>query len=93
MEERTIFFPNRERNDQFMNRAGRCVTISQRLKAQPITESPTMRSFVVNFITIPAAFKTVRCKRRAQLWSRQASIIIDLTTVALRHGWHCPPRV
>ena len=72
---------------------GRCVTISQRLKAQPITESPIMRSFVVNFITIPTAFKTVRCKRRAQLWNRQASIIIDLTTVALRHGWHCPPRV
>jgi hypothetical protein len=93
MEERTFFFPNRERNDRFMNRAGGCVTISQRLKAQPITESPTMRSFVVNFITIPVGFKTVRCKRRAQLWSRQASIIIDLTTVALRHGWHCPPRV
>ena len=52
-----------------------------------------MRSFVVNFITIPPAFKTVRCKRRAQLWNRQASIIIDMTTVALRHGWHYPPRV
>jgi hypothetical protein len=76
-----------------MNRAGRCVTISQRPKTKPITESPTMRSFVFDYIIIPAAFKTIRCKRRAQLWNRQASIIIDLTTVALRHGWHCPPRV
>jgi hypothetical protein len=76
-----------------MNRAGGCVTISQRLKTQPITESPTMRSFVANFITVPLAFKGILCKRRAQLWNRQASIIIDLTNVALRHGWHHPPRV
>jgi hypothetical protein len=76
-----------------MNRAGRCVTISQRLKTQPITESPIMRSFVFNYITIPVAFKAVGSKRRAQLWNRQASIIVELTTVALRHGWHCHPRV
>jgi hypothetical protein len=50
-----------------------------------------MRSFYVNCITIPGGFKAIRCKRRAQLWNRQASIIIDLTAVALRHGWHCPP--
>jgi hypothetical protein len=52
-----------------------------------------MRSFLVNYTTIPVGFKAIRFKRRAQLWSRQASIIIDLTTVALRHGWHCPPSV
>jgi hypothetical protein len=52
-----------------------------------------MRSFVVNCITIPVGFKAIRYKRGAQLWNRQASIIIDLTIVALRHGWHCLPRV
>jgi hypothetical protein len=52
-----------------------------------------MRSFVFNGITIPVAFKAIRCSRRAQLWNRQASIIIDLTTLALRHGWHRLPRV
>jgi len=92
MAARTLL-PNAEPRDQHMNRAGRCVTISRRLRKQPITESPTMRSFVLKCTTIPLAFKTIRCKRRAQLWNRQASIIIDLTTVALRHGWHCPPRL
>ena len=62
------------------------------LDKQPITESPTMRSFVFNDITIPVAFKAT-CSRRAQLWNRQASIIMDLTTLALRHGWHSLPRV
>ena len=38
-----------------------------------------MRSFVFNDITIPVAFKAT-CSRRAQLWNRQASIIMDLTT-------------
>src|SRR5260370_9415661 len=37
-----------------------------------------MRSFVFNGITIPAAFKAIRCSRRSQLWNRQASIIMDL---------------
>ena len=60
------------------------------LEKQPITESPTMRSFVFNDITVPVAFK-VTCSRRAQLWNRQASIIMDLTTLALRHGWRCLP--
>src|SRR6516164_8047974 len=73
---------------QYMNRAGKCVTISRRLEKQPITESPTMRSFVFKFNTIPVAFKAIRCSRRAQLWHRQASIIMDLTTLAVRHGWH-----
>jgi hypothetical protein len=59
-------------------------------EVQPITESPTMRSFVVNCITIPVGFKAIRCKRGAQLWNRQASIIIDLTIVALRRGWQLP---
>jgi hypothetical protein len=66
---------------------------SPALEKQPITESPTMRSFVFNGITIPVVFKAIRCSRRAQLWNRQASIIMDLTTVALRHGWRCFPRV
>jgi len=49
-----------------------------------------MRSFVFNDITIPVAFKAT-CSRRAQLWNRQASIIMDLTTLALRHGWRRLP--
>src|SRR5438876_11869558 len=48
------------------------------LERQPITESPTMRSFVSDSIIIPANFKATRCSRRTQLWSRQTSIIIDL---------------
>jgi hypothetical protein len=63
------------------------------LEKQPITESPTMRSFVFNDITIPVAFKAIRCSRRAQLWNRQAWIIMDLTALALRHGWHSLSRV
>ena len=63
------------------------------LEKQPITESPTMRSFVFNDITIPVVFKTIRCSRRAQLWNRQASIIMDLTTLTLRHGWLCLPHI
>ena len=49
-----------------------------------------MRSFVSNDITIPVVFKAT-CSRRAQLWNRQASIIMDLTTLALRHGWRRLP--
>jgi hypothetical protein len=49
-------------------------------------------SFVFNGTTIPVAFKAT-CSRRAQLWNRQASIIMDLTTLALRHGWHSLPLV
>jgi hypothetical protein len=63
------------------------------LEKQPITESPTMRSFVFDYITIPVAFKAIRCSRRAQLWNRQARIIMDLTALALRHGWHSLSRV
>ena len=43
-----------------------------------------MRSFVSESITIPVAFKASRHCRRAQLWNRQASIIMDLTMLALR---------
>lgn len=50
-----------------------------------------MRSFVFNGITIPVVFKAIPCSRRAQLWNRQAAIITDLTTLALRHGWHFLP--
>ena len=63
------------------------------LAKQPITESLTMRSSTSNHITIPVAFKAIRCSRRAQLWNRQASIVIDLTTLALRHGWPSLPRI
>ena len=63
------------------------------LEKQPITESPTMRSFVFDYITIPVAFKAIRCSRRPQLWNRQARIIMDLTALALRHGWHSLSRV
>ena len=52
-----------------------------------------MRSFVFNNITIPVAFKVIRCNRRTQLWNRQAGIIMDLTALALRHGWYSLSRV
>src|SRR6266403_5225623 len=55
---------------------------------QPITESPTMRSFDSKGITSPVVFKAIGFSRRVQLWNRQASIIMDLTTLALRHGGH-----
>jgi hypothetical protein len=41
----------------------------------------------------PVVFKAIGFSRRVQLWNRQASIIMDLTTLALRHGWRCLPRV
>jgi hypothetical protein len=63
------------------------------LDEQPITESPTMRSFSSNGITSPVVFKTIRRSRRVQLWNRQASIIMDLTTLALRHRGRSLPRV
>jgi hypothetical protein len=50
-----------------------------------------MRSFLSTNTTIPIAFKASRCSRRAQLWTRQASIITDLTVLAFRHGWSCFP--
>ena len=33
----------------------------------------------------------ISAKPRVQLWNQQASIIIDLTTLALRHGGRCLP--
>jgi hypothetical protein len=50
-----------------------------------------MRNFVLNDIKIPVAFKAICYGRRVQIWNRQASIITDLTTLALRHGWRCLP--
>ena len=44
-------------------------------------------------ITIPVVFKAICYSRRVQLWNRQASIIMDPTTLALRHGWRCLPCV
>jgi hypothetical protein len=61
--------------------------------SEPITESPTMRSFTSSSITIPPGFKAIRYSRRVKLWNRQASIIMDLTTLALRHGGRCLSRV
>jgi hypothetical protein len=52
-----------------------------------------MRSFLPKGITTPVVFKVVPHTRRVQLWNRQASIIMDLTTLALRHGRRCVPRV
>ena len=52
-----------------------------------------MRNFVFNDVTIPVAFKAISCIGRAQLWHRQASIVVDLTTLAIRHAQHCSPRV
>src|SRR4029077_13206814 len=48
------------------------------LEKQPITESPTMGSFVPNAVIILVAFKGIGCSRRVLLWNRQASIILDL---------------
>ena len=87
------YYPNTERSDQYMKPRREMRHHPPALEKQPITESPTMRSFVPNIITIPVVFKAIRCSRRAQLWNRQASIVIDLTTLALRHGWHSLPRV
>ena len=50
-----------------------------------------MRSLLFKDVTIPGAFKTIPYSRRAQLWNRQASIMMDLSTLALRHGWHSLP--
>ena len=63
------------------------------LDKQPITESPTMRSFLRNGITTPVVFKVIRYRRRVQLWNRQVSIIKDLTTLTLRHERRYLPRV
>lgn len=72
-------------------RAGRRITIFRRLTKQPITESPTMRSFLCKDTTPSVVFKVIRRSRRAQLWNRQASIIMNLTTLA--HGGRCLPRI
>jgi hypothetical protein len=63
------------------------------LDKQPITESPTMRSFVSNGITTPVVFKAVRHSRRVKLRNRQASIITDLTTLTLPPERRYLPRV
>jgi hypothetical protein len=52
----------------------------------PITESPTMRSLLVKTIIFPTTFKTIRCGCRAQLWGRQASIVIGLSRLAFRQA-------
>ena len=46
-----------------------------------------MRSLLFKDITIPIAFKAIRCGRRAQLWNRQASIMMDLNKLGFRQGW------
>jgi hypothetical protein len=52
-----------------------------------------MRSFLAYGITVPVVFKAVSYSRRVQLWNRQASIIMNLTTLALRPRRRCLPRV
>jgi hypothetical protein len=52
-----------------------------------------MRSLVSNGIISPVVFKAIRFSRRVKLWNRQASIIRDQTTLALRHEERCLPRV
>jgi hypothetical protein len=86
-------YPNTERSDQYMKARREARHHPTALEKQPINESPTMRSFVFNSITTPVVFKGDRSSRRVQLWNRQASIIIDLTTLTLRHRGHCLPRV
>jgi len=63
------------------------------LRKQPVTESPTMRSLLFKDITIPVGFKAIPYCLCAQLWNRQASIVTDLTTLALHHRWRCFPPV
>jgi hypothetical protein len=87
------YYPKTVRSDQYMKLRREMRHHRPALEKQPITESPTMRSFVSKDITIPVVFKAIRCSRRLQLWNRQASIIMDLTTLALRHGWNSLPRV
>jgi hypothetical protein len=83
------YYPDTERSDQQMNARREMRHHPPALDKQPITESPTMRSCVSKGITSPVVFKAVR----VQLWNRQASIIIDLTTLTLRHKGRCLPRV
>jgi hypothetical protein len=87
------YYPNTERSNQYMKPRREMRHHPPALEKQPIAEPPTMRSFVDYNITIPVVFKAIRGSRRAQLWHRQASIIMNLTTLALRHEWRCFPRV
>src|SRR5260370_24964418 len=48
------------------------------LEKQPVTESPTIDSFVPDAFSMLVVFKGIGCSRRARLWNRQASIILDL---------------
>jgi hypothetical protein len=73
-----------EQDTQRINCVGRCVTISRRFNKTTITELTKMRGLLREYITLPIAFKAIRESRRAQLWSRQASIIMDLTALAFR---------
>lgn len=45
-----------------------------------------MRSLLIKTIIFPKAFKTIRCGCRAQLWGRQASIIVGLSRLACRYA-------
>src|ERR1700745_3645694 len=63
------------------------------LDEQAITESRTMRSLASNGIISRVGFTALSCSRRVKLWNRQASIIRDLTTLALRHEERCLRRV
>ena len=48
------------------------------LEKQPVTESPTTESLVPDAFRMLVVFKGIGCSRRARLWNRPASIILDL---------------
>ena len=73
-----------EQDPQCIKLRGRCVTISRRFNKTTITELTIMRGLLREYITLPIAFKAIRESRRAQLWNRQASIIMDLTALTFR---------
>ena len=88
------------RVETFLRRVWRLVWLTwgvnrvhSQLKALPCFTLMNWSVKDVGLNRFAVVFKAIRCSRRAQLWNRQASIIMDLTTLALRHGWHSLPRV
>jgi hypothetical protein len=48
------------------------------LEKPSVTESPTIESFVPDAFSMLVVLKGIGCSRRARLWNRPASIILDL---------------
>jgi hypothetical protein len=63
------------------------------LKNSPPTSHRQREILFLTISLFPVAFKAISCIRRAEVWNRQASIVVDLTTLAIRHGRRCSPRV